>query len=157
MARQKITRANICDRIIITLIPLLLGIIGSCIFKGVFKRNIDANAGLELVKTVFDVWGVLLGFVITAVSILLTVGENSFIRLLIDANHMQNIIYSYVVASFHLFLAIVFALILLFTKIWCQFIFYIFMGMNITIVFAIAISLYFLFAIALSMHESKQE
>lgn len=155
LKRLKTTKTNICDRIIITLLPLVLGVIGAVILGRIFnqKMSVEAAEGLELVKTVFDVWGVLLGFIFTAVSILLTVGENSFITTLIETNHMQNIIYSYVTAGLFLFSAIVFALVLLFTKIWNRYILAVFLGLNITIVTAVAISVYFLFAIVLSMHK----
>lgn len=153
MDKVKITKANIIDRIIITFLPLILGVIGAVIVKKLFSLDISVSEGLELVKTVFDVWGILLGFVITAISILLTVGENSFINLLITTNHMQNIIYSYVTASLFLFIAIVFALVLLFTQMWSKYVLNVFLAFNIIILVSIAICVYFLFAIVLSMNK----
>ena len=154
MKRREKTKANIFDRIIITLLPIILGIIGGISIKLVFGKhiNIIPEDGIDLVKTVFDVWGILLGFIFTAVSILLTIGENSCVPALIETNHMQNIVYSYVMAGLLLLAAIVFALILMFVKIWNCAILYVFIGTNIAIISSIAICVFFLFRIILNMN-----
>lgn len=154
MERREKTKANILDRIIITLLPIILGIVGGIGIKLVFGKhiNIIPEDGLDLVKTVFDVWGILLGFIFTAVSILLTIGENSFVNALVETNHMQNIIYSYVMAGLLLLVAIVFALVLMFVKIWNCAILYVFIGTNIAIIVSIAICVFFLFGIILNMN-----
>lgn len=154
MERREKTKANILDRIIITLLPIILGIVGGIGIKLVFGKhiNIIPEDGLDLVKTVFDVWGILLGFIFTAVSILLTIGENSFVNALVETNHMQNIIYSYVMAGLLLLVAIVFALVLMFVKIWNCTILYVFIGTNIAIIVSIAICVFFLFGIILNMN-----
>ena len=154
MERREKTKANILDRIIITLLPIILGIVGGIGIKLVFGKhiNIIPEDGLDLVKTVFDVWGILLGFIFTAVSILLTIGENSFVNALVETNHMQNIIYSYVMAGLLLLVASVFALVLLFVKIWNCAILYVFIGTNIAIIVSIAICVFFLFGIILNMN-----
>ena len=154
MKRREKTKANILDRIIITLSPIIWGIVGGISIKLIFGKyiNIIPEDGLDLVKTVFDVWGVLLGFIFTAVSILLTIGENSFVNALVETNHMQNIIYSYVMAGLLLLVAIVFALVLMFVKIWNCAILYVFIGNNIAIIVSIAICVFFLFRIILNMN-----
>lgn len=154
MKRREKTKANILDRIIITLLPIILGIVGGIGIKLLFGKhiNIIPEDGLDLVKTVFDVWGILLGFIFTAVSILLTIGENSFVNALVETNHMQNIIYSYVMAGLLLLVAIVFALVLMFVKVWNCAILYVFVGTNIAIIVSIAICVFFLFGIILNMN-----
>lgn len=154
MNQRKKTKVNICDRIIILILPILLGVVGSIAIKKVWGEgiNITVKDGMELVKTIFDVWGILLGFIFTAVSILLTIGENSFINILVETNHMQNIIFSYITAGVLLLGAIVFALILLFAKVWNNLIVYIFVGVNIAIITSIAICVVFLMKIILNMN-----
>ena len=110
---------------------------------------------MELVGTVIDIWGILLGFVITAVSILLTIGENSFINALVATNHMQSIIFSYVMSSFYLFISIIIALVLLIIKTWNMNIFVVFISINVCIVVAMGLSIYFLFAIVLQMNRKE--
>ena len=97
MERIKTTKANIADRVIISCVPLALGIVAEISTSYFIKKYnfvIKVEEGLELIKTIIDIWGILLGFVITAVSILLTVGENSYINALVEANHMKSIIFS---------------------------------------------------------------
>ena len=155
MSKIKTTKINVIDRIIIIFVPIFLGIIIGLIVDYLLKNinyRMMATDGLDLVKTVIDVWGILLGFVITAVSILLTIGENSFISTLVETNHMKSIILSYVVSSIYLLIAIIFSMILLVLKVWNRKIFIIFLGINICIMISIGICIYFLFTIALKIH-----
>ena len=151
MKRRERTKANIIDRLIIIFLPIILGVVGTIVIKWLYGKYIliEAEDGLELVKTVFDVWGILLGFIFTAVSILLTIGEN----ILLETNHMQNIIFSYVISGLLLLISIVFALVLMFVKIWNTFVLYVFIGINIAIIVSIAICVCFLFKIILNMNK----
>lgn len=154
MKQREKTKANIIDRFIILLLPVILGILVGIIIKVIFGKSISIcpEDGFDLVKTVFDVWGILLGFIFTAVSILLTIGENSFVNVLLETNHMQNIIFSYVISGVLLLIAIVFALVLMFVKVWNYTILYIFVGTNVTIIVSIAICVFFLVKIILNMN-----
>ena len=154
MERIKTTKANIADRVIISCVPLALGIVAEISTSYFIKKYnfvIKVEEGLELIKTIIDIWGILLGFVITAVSILLTVGENSYINALVEANHMKFIIFSYVMSSVYLLVSIIFSLILLVVKIWNRKIFTVFIGINVCILISIIFCIYFLFAIVLQM------
>lgn len=155
MKRRERTKANIIDRLIIIFLPIILGVVGTIVIKCLYGKYIliEAEDGLELVKTVFDVWGILLGFIFTAVSILLTIGENSFVNILLETNHMQNIIFSYVISGLMLLISIVFALVFMFVKIWNTFVLYVFIGINIAIIVSIAICVFFLFKIILNMNK----
>lgn len=155
MKRRERTKANIIDRLIIIFLPIILGVVGTIVIKCLYGKYIliEPEDGLELVKTVFDVWGILLGFIFTAVSILLTIGENSFVNILLETNHMQNIIFSYVISGLLLLISIVFALVLMFVKIWNTFVLYVFIGINIAIIVSIAICVFFLFKIILNMNK----
>lgn len=155
MSRIETTKINIVDRVIIIFAPVLIGIIIGVVADYFIKKinyKMTVNDGLELVKAVIDVWGILLGFVITAVSILLTIGENSFISMLVETNHMKSIILSYVTSSAYLLTAITFSIVLLVVKIWNIRIFIFFLGINSCILISISICIYFLFAIALKIH-----
>ncbi len=155
MKPRERTKANIIDRLIIIFLPIILGVVGTIVIKCLCGKYIliEPEDGLELVKTVFDVWGILLGFIFTAVSILLTIGENSFVNILLETNHMQNIIFSYVISGLLLLISIVFALVLMFVKIWNTFVLHVFIGINISIIVSIAICVLFLFKIILNMNK----
>lgn len=152
--KQRIrTKTNERDRKIILILPILVGILAGIVIRIFFGKyiNINPQDGFDLVKTVFDVWGILLGFIFTAVSILLTIGENSFINMLVETNHMQNIIFSYITSGVLLLIAIIFSLVLMFIKMWNTCILYIFIGINITIVVSISICVFFLVKIISNM------
>ena len=158
MDKIKTTKINIIDRVIIAGMPLLLGLITGIVLQYILGKSsffVSVREGLELVGTVIDIWGILLGFVITAVSILLTIGENSFINALVATNHMQSIIFSYVMSSFYLFISIIIALVLLIIKTWNMNIFVVFISINVCIVVAMGLSIYFLFAIVLQMNRKE--
>lgn len=150
----KITTTNIIDRIVICCVPLFAGVIGSlALAKLIPGFTISKEDGLEIVKSIFDVWGILLGFVITAVSILLTANKSEFIENLIATNHMQSIIFSYIASSAYLFVAIVYALILMIFRIWGKILSDIFVGLNIVIVVSVGMSIVFLFKIMHNMNK----
>lgn len=150
---MKKTRANKFDRVVIIFLPLLLGILGSILFNRYGKQFLitDKEKGIDLLKSILDIWGILLGFIFTATSILLTIGENQYVRLLKDTNHFPNILFSYVMAGMYLLLAITFGIILLFVHVWGKCIFYIFLSLNIVIIISMAICVIFLFNIILNM------
>lgn len=114
-----------------------------------------AEVGHDLMETMTGVLGTMLGFVITAISILLTLGNNKFIELLIVSGHMQNIILSYVMASVWLLAALVYSISILFVQGWGKSIFVIFVGLNIAVAVSMIICIYFLFMIVLQMHRYK--
>ena len=153
MKTIKTTTTNIIDRVLVFSVPLVVGIIGTyAIDKLIPGFAISKNQGLEIVKSIFDVWGILLGFVVTAVSILLTANRSELIENLIATNHMQSIIFSYLTSSMYLFVAIVYALILLIFQIWGKILSIVFIGLNIVIVVSVGMSIIFLFRIMLNMN-----
>lgn len=150
----KITTINVIDRIVIFSVPLMIGLIGTMtLISFIPTFAITKEEGLEIVKSIFDVWGILLGFVITAVSILLTANKSELIENLIATNHMQSIIFSYITSSTYLFIAIIYALILIIFQIWGKIVSYIFIGLNIVIVVSVGMSIVFLFRIMHNMNK----
>ena len=154
MKKIKTTTTNIVDRIIILFLPMIIGVGGVVLLHLLLPGfSISDDVGLEIVKSIFDVWGILLGFVITAVSILLTANRNELVETLIATNHMQSIIFSYITASAYLLIAIVYALVLLIFQMWTKNLCNIFIALNIVIIFSVGISIYFLFVIIFKMNK----
>lgn len=135
-------------------LPFILGIVASLTIIIFFPEfTISKNNGLEIVSSIIDVWGILLGFVITAVSILLTANKNELIENLIVTNHMQSILFSYIVSSVYLFVTISFALVLIILQIWNRNLAISFIGLNIVIITSVGMSISFLFRIIYNMNK----
>ena len=151
------TWANKIDKVIIIFLPILIGIAGNIICNKCGKQLliVDKEKGIDLLKTVLDIWGILLGFIFTATSILLTIGENQYVKLLKDTNHFPNILFSYVIAGTYLLVAITFGIVLLFVDIWGECIFNIFLCLNIIIIVSMAMCVKFLFNIILNMDRKR--
>ena len=151
------TWANKFDKIVIIFLPVLFGIVGSILFNKCGKRFliVDKEKWMDLLKSVLDIWGILLGFIFTAASILLTIGENQYVKLLKDTNHFPNILFSYVMAGTYLLLAITFGIALLFGNVWGKCIFNIFLSLNIMIIISMAMCVKFLFNIILNMDRTN--
>lgn len=154
MKKIETTVANIIDRITIIFIPIVVGGLGILfLYRFLPNFRISKDLGLEIVKSIFDVWGILLGFIITAVSILLTANKDDLLETLIATNHMQSIIFSYITASAYLFIAIIYALVLLIFQLWGNVLSLIFIALNIIIVLSVGISIYLLFLIMFKMNK----
>lgn len=100
------TKAIRQDRIIIFLCPIIAAIISYFVFKGLFgKYNIiiSSTDGLDDCKLMLDIWGTLLGFLITAVSLFLTIGDGKYMNTLKSSGHFTTVLYSYVICCIHLF------------------------------------------------------
>lgn len=67
----------------------------------------------SLFSSLIGTWGSLLGFVITGLSILLTIKENEFIKALKESGHYISICYVYLDASIWLGIATIFSIIAL--------------------------------------------
>lgn len=142
------------NRLLVSVGPLIIGLIGICAVEKLLPGfKISKDQGLEIVKSIFDVWGILLGFVITAVSILLTANKSELIENLIATNHMQSIIFSYLASSVYLFIAIVYALMLMIFQLWGNVLSVVFIGLNFAIVVSVGMSIIFLFKIMINMNK----
>lgn len=135
----------------------MIGIVGNIICNKCGKQLliVDKEKGIDLLKTILDIWGILLGFIFTATSILLTIGENQYVKLLKDTNHFPNILFSYVMAGTYLLMAITFGIVLLFADVWGECIFNIFLCLNIIIIVSMAMCVKFLFNIILNMDRKR--
>ena len=71
---------------------------------------IDNNFWVENIKTLLGIWGTLLGFIVTALSIILAIGNNTFLELLNASGHTKTIMWSYALTSLILFAATAFGI-----------------------------------------------
>lgn len=147
------TRAIRRDRIFIFLLPIILATISFFIFKCLFvKYNVEISAedGLEDYKLMLNIWGTLLGFLITAVSLFLTIGDGQYMNTLKSSGHFSTVLSSYVICCIHLFLAVVIAVVVVFLKIWNLTVFVFLCAIVIDTLTIVAICLFFLFCIVIN-------
>jgi hypothetical protein len=147
------TKAIRRDRIFIGLFPIVVALVSFFIFKFLFGKynfEISATDGLDDCKLMLDIWGTLLGFLITAVSLFLTIGDGKYMNTLKSSGHFSTVLYSYVICCIHLFLAVVFALIVVFIKLWSMTVFSILCAAVIDTLIIVAICLVFLFFIVIN-------
>lgn len=140
------------DRILISLLPVIILIaVGSVVYFLSGRQNFLFNTdnGIENVKTILGVWGTILGFMITSVSILVTMGDNNFLKAMKDSGHFVTILYTYVCTCFHLLMAVIFAIVLVFGNFWCKILFALTCAFIADTFVMVAICLFFLFCIVL--------
>ena len=150
------TKAIRKDRIFIFLFPIIVAVISFFIFRFLFgKYNIEISAteGLDDCKLMLDIWGTLLGFLITAVSLFLTIGDGQYMNTLKSSGHFSTVLVSYVICCIHLFVAVVFALVVVFIKIWSMTVFTILCATVIDTLIIVAICLFFLFFIVINTNK----
>lgn len=156
MANPKVSGAIKVDRVSILLLPVLLAFVFFFIIKKLSVECaffIDANDGIEDIKTILSIWGTLLGFLITAVSILLTLGNGKFLDMLKVTGHYKTILLSYVTCCLHLLIAIGFAIICIFGRIWSMQVFSIMCAMALDTLIMVAVCLFFLFALVVRVND----
>ena len=92
------TNVKKIDKMIILILPLIIGLITTLLLP---KNDMDIQTGIDNCKMMLDIWGVMLGFIITALSILLTVHENRFVKMLIDTGHFSTVLFSYIICCIY--------------------------------------------------------
>lgn len=138
---NKGSRIHTIDKIIIILIPIIVSIISVQLIP---MNKIETKEGLENCKMMLDIWGVMLGFVITALSILLTVHENRYVKMLIDTKHFTTVLFSYMCCCIYLFISVVISIILIYSKYWNNYIYMMFKGMIVVTICSLGIALFFM-------------
>ena len=156
MANPKVSHAVKFDRTIIIVLPLAVSVISYFVihyFCLKYNFIIDSIEGLDNFKTMLGIWGTLLGFLITAISILLALGEGKFINMLKSTGHFKTILLSYIICCIHLLVAVILAVICVFCKIWNMNFFAILCAASIDTMLMVAICLFFLFALVLRVND----
>lgn len=155
MSNKGLSKAIKIDRVIIISLPIIIGIISFFLTKHYSNINsftVTCADGFENCKMMVGIWGTLLGFLITAVSILLTLGENRFVKMLKDSNHYETILFAYVITCIHLLISIVISVAWIFMKIWSSNVFYALVALSVDTMLLVGICLYFLFSLILKVN-----
>lgn len=133
------------DKISITIISFILPVIICFILKLYIKYDINKFNGIEVTKTLLGTWVTLLGFIITATSILITMGGKEYIQAFKESKHYSTVLLTYCFASFSLLTATIFSIIVVCLNIWNEFLFYCLIYLIISTLSLLFFSVFFLF------------
>lgn len=112
---------SICDKIFILLIPV---VVSACVTYVVdklaikFEYKCGPELGSNLSQMMINVWGTLFGFLLSAESILLTLGGKKYLKALRESVHYRTILFAYFVASFHTLIAMAVFITIVFMNTW---------------------------------------
>ena len=93
------------------MIPFFIGICIAVLTAIFYSGNYD-NFDI-VVSSMLDVWGILLGFMIAAVSVLLSFSDGKFITILKQSGHYKTVLLSFMYCCFHLLVALCFAIVII--------------------------------------------
>ncbi len=119
---------NKTDKIIIFVVSFLIPAIICVALKLWFSHvSYDENTfdGIEISKTLIGTWATLLGFILTAESILITMGGKEYIQAFKESKHYKTVLLTYFSASFVLLISTIFSIIVVCLNIWNALLFYI--------------------------------
>lgn len=138
------------DRVIICILsfvmPIIICIALKYLFKGIGYNVCNFN-GIEIIKTLLGIWATLLGFIITAASILVTMEGKDYIQAFKNSHHYKTVMWSYCFASFSLLVAIIGGIIITCINTWSEILFYILIYMissTLIIIFFCVLFLFFM-------------
>lgn len=101
--------------------------------------------GIDIIKTLLGIWSTLLGFIITATSILVTMGGKEYIQAFRNSKHYSTVLLTYCFESFALLTATIFGVIVLCLNIWNEFLFYFLIYLIISTLLLLFFCVQFLF------------
>ncbi len=153
---KKDNQSVIKDRIFISLVPLIIAILSFIIIRNLIIHNkieININDGIEDLKVMVSVWVTILGFLVTSVSILITISGGNFINIMKESGHFKTIIYVFLLCCVHSFIALVFSLICVFCKFWNMTIFSVLCAMVIDTMILVLIAVIFMFFVVMRFND----
>lgn len=154
--KQKTSKAIIKDRVIILFLPILISLLAFYVINNACVKHsfiISEVDGIDNIKTMLGIWGTLLGFLITAVSILLALDDGKFLSMLKNTGHYKTILLSYIICCLHLFVAVVISVICIFVKMWSMTIFAVMCAIAIDTMVLVAVCLFFLFVLVVRVND----
>lgn len=151
---KKTSRAIIRDRLFINFMPICI----AAVLFFVIKQNINPGEMMSpedwfgILEMMVSLWGTLLGFMITAASILLAFSDGNIISMLKDTGHYNTILMCYVSCCIHLLAAVIFACICIFGRFNGELFFSLLCSIAIDISLMVVFCLYFLFVVILKQN-----
>jgi hypothetical protein len=152
---QELSAAIKRDRIFVNIFPILMAVVIFFIIKICIKATMIPNqsVGMGICNTLISVWATCLGFMITAVSILLTLNNGKYIDMLKKTGHYKTILISFVSCCFHILIALGIMIVLSILQRWTIGIFALLCASTIDILIIMGICLCFLLVIILKVND----
>lgn len=142
------------DRLFINLVPIFVSVVLFFVIKQ--KTNVfelmSSGDWFGILETMLSLWGTLLGFMITAISILLAFNDGKVIKMLKDTGHYRTILMCYASCCIHLLTAVVFACTCIFARFMGKVLFSVLCSIALDTLLMIVLCLYFLFVIILKQN-----
>ena len=132
------------DKVIITAVPLILSmavIILELKYSSSIGFEIQKMNGLAYINTMLSMWITLLGFLITAASILVALDAGT----LKQTRHYHTVMYSFALSCTVLFISLVIFTPIMFIEVWNKIVLFVLSGCVVSSLTLIGINLYFLF------------
>ncbi|MFT4006860.1 MAG: hypothetical protein QM683_15005, partial [Lacrimispora sp.] len=104
----------------------------------------NTNNFIESVKMVIDMWGTLLGFIITVVSILVAFTGSKLTEEIKQTGHFKTVLYAYIMTCFNLLIAISVFIPVVINNLYSEVLFGVFIGALIVTLIDVALCLVFL-------------
>ncbi len=136
------------ERILLLVIPIIVGAIFVVSLKvGCDNGSLEINNmdGLETIKLIIGIWATLLGFSITAESILLTIRGGDFTSLFIKAGHLNTVLFSYTLTNLSMLICIIIFIPIILLKYWGNGVFLLFAFCTICSFVYLFFSIYYFF------------
>lgn len=103
------SRKQKCDRISLCVFPLIIALVICALLRHhllSIKYNVFEIQYSSVISTMLTMWITLIGFVITAVSILIAFDGSEYTREIRESGHYKTVMYMYLYTSLILFIAI---------------------------------------------------
>lgn len=141
------------DRRIINFIPIIAALVLFLvlIYKLPDKKLIDASVGFGICNTMIGAWATCLGFMITAVSILLMLGNSKYIEMLKRSGHFKTVLISFTSCCVHILISLAILIALVLRQKWSVEIFALLCASTVDVLLIMGICLYFLFVIIIKL------
>lgn len=141
-------KQSVKDKIVITVVSVIIPIVAVIILNWFLQsKGYDYSSfdGKEIVKTLVGVWATLLGFMITSVSILVTIGGNEYVLAFRKSQHYHTVMYTNTITCVLMLAATIFCIVIMCVNIWNRICFNIFVFLLISTFVSLILSVYFLF------------
>lgn len=147
---------SICDKIFISFAPAIIA--GGITFavrriSTSFVSMCELEQGIELSKMMISVWGTLFGFLLSAESILLTLGGKKYLKALRESVHYRTILFTYFIACVHTLVAMTFFICVVFIHVWNNAFLMILVFFTCDIVLFLVLCLWFLYKLIIKSTE----
>lgn len=115
------------DKYIIFMVSFLLPAVICISLKILFAYiSYDVNTfdGIDIIKTLLGTWATLLGFIVTAESILITMNGKEYIQAFKESEHYKTVLLTYFSTSLVLLVSTIFSVAIICFNIWNAVLFY---------------------------------